>query len=61
MSMESSNDDATRYSHIPFKLAKYAFDGVFLGWEDVTTQLFLCPMTEEHSKRYRRVGLGLVK
>ena len=61
MSMEPSNDDATRYSYIPFRLAKYALDGVFLGWENMTTQIFLCPMTEEHSRRFRRVGLGLVE
>jgi len=61
MSLSSSNDDETRYNHIPFKLAKYAFDGAFLGWEDLTTQLFLCPITEDESKRFRRVGLSLVK
>ena len=61
LSMEASNDDITRYSQIPFKLAKYAFDGTFLGWEDLTTQLFLCQMTEQESSRFRRVGLGLIR
>lgn len=59
LTLEPDEADSTRYAYIPFKLAKYAFDGEFLGWEDLSTQIWLCPMTQAHAKRYRRVGLGL--
>lgn len=61
MTLDPSQADSARYAYVPFKLAKYALDGVFLGWEDLTDQIWICPITKEDSKRYRRVGLGLVK
>lgn len=60
MTLETGDASDTRYAYIPFKLAKYAFDGEFLGWEDLSNQIWMCPVTVQDSQRYRRVGLGLV-
>lgn len=60
MTLDKSQADSTRYAYVPFKLAKYSLDGEFLGWEDLSNQIWMCPVTVEDSKRYRRVGLGLV-
>lgn len=60
MTLSTSQVDSSRYAYLPFKLAKYSLDGEFLGWEDLTDQIWICPVTKENSKRYRRVGLALV-
>ena len=57
----SSSSDSTRYAYIPFKLAKYAFDGAFLGWEDLSNQIFLCPIGFTDSAEYRKVGHSILK
>lgn len=59
MSLSTKEADSGRYAYIPYKLAKYSFEGDFIGWEDLSTQLWLCPLTLEDSKRFRRVGLGI--
>ena len=61
MTLSTSEANGARYAYIPFKLAKYSLEGDFLGWEDLSNQILMCPVTVEGSKRYRRVGLGLAK
>lgn len=61
MTLSTKEADSARYAYIPFKLAKYSLEGDFLGWEDLSNQIWMCPVTVEGSKRYRRVGLGLAK
>lgn len=61
MTMSTKEADSARYAYIPFKLAKYSLEGEFLGWEDLSNQIWMCPISVEGSERYRRVGLGLAK
>ena len=56
MTPSSSSSDSTRYSSIPFMLAKYAFDGTFLGWESFSNQIYLCPISYTDSSVIRKVG-----
>lgn len=60
MTLSTSEADSSRYAFVPFKLAKYSLEGEFLGWEDLSNQIWMCPTTVSGSERYRRVGLGLV-
>jgi len=61
MTLSTQQANGARYAYIPFKLAKYSLKGDFLGWEDLSNQILMCPTTIKGSERYRRVGLGLVK
>lgn len=61
LTLDTNEADSSRYAYVPLKLAKYALDGEFIGWEDLSTQLHMCEVTQDDSKRYRRVGLGLAK
>ena len=60
MTLSTSKAGAARYSHIPFKLAKYNLEGDFLGWEDLSNQIWMCKVSVKDSEKYRRVGLGIV-
>jgi hypothetical protein len=60
MTLSTSEADSSRYAFVPFKLAKYSLEGDFLGWEDLSNQIWMCPTSVSGSDRYRRVGLGLV-
>lgn len=59
MTPTTSNADGSRYAYVPFKLAKYAFDGTFLGWETLSNQIYLCPITYSDSSKIRKVGQTL--
>lgn len=53
-------DSRTRVNELQFKLAKYALDGSFLGFEDLKDQLLLCPHSSEDSKKYREFGTNVI-
>ena len=61
MTLSSSSSDSARYSNIPFKLAKYALDGAFLGWETLSNQIFLCPVAYTDSPNFMKVGHSILK
>lgn len=61
MTLSADDASSSRYAHIPFKLAKYSLEGDFEGWEDMSNQILMCPVTIKDSERYRRVGLALVE
>jgi len=41
LTLSTDKADSTRYAHIPFKLAKYSLEGEFLGWEDLSNQIWM--------------------
>jgi len=46
------------YDFMQFVLAKYALNGTFLGWSNVTTQFEYCTPTSNQVPRWRKFGYG---
>lgn len=60
MSLSKNTPTDGKINILKYKLAKYNIEGLFLGFEDLTTQLQLCAQTLEDGVEYRRFGVTIV-
>ena len=49
--------DLDRYDYLTFYLARYNIEGEFLGFNELKTQLSLCPMTYTDVVRMTKFGV----
>eukprot|EP00951_Prasinocladus_malaysianus_P014803 scaffold112931_cov20-Prasinocladus_malaysianus.AAC.1 len=52
-----SEDGVPLVTELPFKLARFALDGMFLGWRNFTKQFQLCGGPENELGRWTSFGV----
>jgi meckelin len=53
-------DDDSKLNLMEFLLAEFDINGTFLGFQEMTDQLILCPHSLEDSKKYRKFGTNMI-
>jgi hypothetical protein len=57
VNMKVSLGNGTGQTHIlQYKLAKFNLQGDFLGWENLTNQIMVCPTNFKQAARFRSFG-----
>ncbi|OMJ90235.1 hypothetical protein SteCoe_7436 [Stentor coeruleus] len=51
--------DSSKINLMQFKLAEFSIDGTFLGFQDLSDQLILCPHSLEEAKKFREFGTNV--
>lgn len=56
MNVDASSTANVKNSYLNFQLAQYQMDGTFIGYIELTSQLFLCPLGYDGVSDMRRFG-----
>lgn len=59
MKVTFDSSDSSKTNLMEFKLAEFSIDGNFLGFQDLSDQLILCPHSLEEAKKFREFGTNV--